>query len=93
MTTTAGFPPSAKINFPGPIGTKRRRMRSGGGNVSVGSSQNHNNANHPQLSLEDLDELSADGKTTQTSNCKGATTIPLFLKSKWSRRTGFDVKA
>ena len=82
--TNSGFN-TPKINFPGPIGTKRRRMRSGGGNVSTG--QNQNNSNQPQqLLLEDLDELSADGKTTQTSNCKGATTIPLFLKSKFLPR-------
>jgi hypothetical protein len=67
---------ATKLGFPGPIGTKRRRMRSGGGNVST------QGANQPELHLEDLDELSADGKTTQTTSCKGVTTIPLFLKSK-----------
>jgi hypothetical protein len=30
MATSAEPAPSGKFNFPGPIGTKRRRMRSGG---------------------------------------------------------------
>lgn len=57
-----------KINFPNMLGTKRRRMRSGG-NVSTAS----NNA--PKKSSLD------DEKLAETSQCKGANTIPIFLKS------------
>ena len=62
-----------KLNFPGPIGTKRRRMRSGG-NVSTGS-------NNTSKRLDEVENIS-EQTTTQTSKCKGATTIPIFLKSK-----------
>ena len=35
------------------------------------------------VGLEDLEEDEAgNGKTATTSKCKGATTIPIFLKSK-----------
>jgi hypothetical protein len=66
------------MNFPGPIGTKRRRMRSGG-NVSTMSSYS---------SIPETVGNISEEKTTQTSKCKGATTIPIFLKSKFdsSRR-------
>ena len=60
-----------KMNFPGPLGSKRRRMRSGG---NVSSQKN----NVPPQDVENVSEQ----KTTQTSNCKGASTIPIFLKSK-----------
>jgi hypothetical protein len=77
-TSSSGFLPTLnKMNFPGPVGSKRRRMRSGG---TVSTSNNDG----PDLTLEDMDEISVDGKTTQTSKCKGATTIPLFLKSKFN---------
>ena len=62
-----------KLNFPGPIGTKRRRMRSGG-NVSTAS---HNTPKQ----FDEVENIS-EQKVTQTSKCKGATTIPIFLKSK-----------
>jgi hypothetical protein len=77
MATTAEPAPSAKFNFPGPIGTKRRRMRSGG-NVSTMS-----NNTSKSKSLDDDDDDDGEPKTTQTSKCKGATTIPIFLKSKY----------
>ena len=70
MATTAGF------KFPGPIGTKRRRMRSGG-NVSTMSN------NEPVVTLAEADDVGE--KIVQTSKCKGATTIPIFLKSKFTR--------
>ena len=60
---------ASKINFPNMLGTKRRRMRSGG-NVSTATN------NTPKKS--DL----GDEKTAETSRCKGANTIPIFLKSK-----------
>lgn len=59
--------PNGKINFPNMLGTKRRRMRSGG-NVST-------TANNTPKSV-------SDEKTAETSRCKGANTIPIFLKSK-----------
>jgi hypothetical protein len=78
MTTTAAEPAlSEKFSFPGPIGTKRRRMRSGG-NVSTMS----NNTSKSKYA-GDEDEDDSEPKTTQTSKCKGATTIPIFLKSKY----------
>lgn len=59
------------MSFPGPVGTKRRRMRSTG--AAVGKT-----AGDDSSVLDDDDE-----KVTQTSKCKGVTTIPIFLKSKW----------
>ena len=73
MSTLADPQNPQKLNFPGPIGTKRRRMRSGGG-VSTAT----NNAPKQFDEVENISEQ----KTTQTSKCKGATTIPIFLKSK-----------
>lgn len=75
MATTADPVPTGKFNFPGPIGTKRRRMRSGG-NVSTATN------NVPKKGSSILDDDDDDPKTAQTSKCKGATTIPIFLKSK-----------
>ena len=69
---------AGKINFPGMVGTKRRRMRSGG-NVSTASN------NVPKASTTESlssDEDEDEEKTTQTSKCKGTSTIPIFLKSK-----------
>jgi hypothetical protein len=77
MATVAEPAPSGKFNFPGPIGTKRRRMRSGG-NVSTLS-----NNTTKSKSTADVDDEDSEPKTTQTSKCKGATTIPIFLKSKY----------
>ena len=61
------------FKFPGPVGTKRRRMRSGG-NVSTLSN------NEPVVTLAEADDVGE--KIVQTSKCKGSTTIPIFLKSK-----------
>lgn len=70
------------MNFPGPLGTKRRRMRSGG-NVSTVSNKkkNDNDDDAPQMDNDEVGDIAAE-KVTQTSKCKGATTIPIFLKSK-----------
>jgi hypothetical protein len=65
-----------KINFAGMVGAKRRRMRSGG-NVSTLA----NNAPKHDIDYSAMDDDDEE-KTTQTSKCKGATTIPIFLKSK-----------
>lgn len=74
MATTAS--PSnmttPKLNFPGPVGTKRRRMRSGGGVSTL--------TNNNPKTIEDIED---EEKQAQTSKCKGATTIPIFLKSKF----------
>mmetsp|Transcript_13037 Transcript_13037/g.28561 ORF Transcript_13037/g.28561 Transcript_13037/m.28561 type:complete len:511 (+) Transcript_13037:144-1676(+) len=81
-----------KFNFPGPVGTKRRRMRSGG-NVSTLSnnaasvpSSNLGPPNglteEPQIvTLAEADDVGE--KVVQTSKCKGATTIPIFLKKTY----------
>lgn len=60
-----------KMKFPGPLGSKRRRMRSGGGVSTL----TNNTAR-----IEDTPNVSEE-KMAQTSKCKGATTIPIFLKS------------
>lgn len=60
--------------FPGPIGTKRRRMRSGG-NVSTLSN------NSPTPSEHGGDSTADGASAPPTAKCK-ATTIPIFLKSK-----------
>lgn len=68
MATTTSPP---KIGgFPGPLGTKRRRMRSGG-NVSTMSNNSPKSAG--------MDE---DDPKPPSAKCK-ATSIPIFLKSKW----------
>jgi hypothetical protein len=68
MATVAS---NGKITFPNMLGTKRRRMRSGG-NVSTQTN------NTPKVVSNDDEE-----KTAETSRCKGANTIPIFLKSKF----------
>mmetsp|Transcript_9156 Transcript_9156/g.14077 ORF Transcript_9156/g.14077 Transcript_9156/m.14077 type:complete len:426 (+) Transcript_9156:185-1462(+) len=60
---------NGKINFPNMLGTKRRRMRSGG-NVSTATN------NTPKGNID-------DEKTAETSRCKGANTIPIFLKKTY----------
>lgn len=81
-------PQPGKINFAGMVGAKRRRMRSGG-NVSTlpGPVANNNNNNNPAKNDPDMSLDSDEEKTAQTSKCKGATTIPIFLKSKLSPLT------
>eukprot|EP00977_Amphora_coffeiformis_P009327 scaffold2120_cov169-Amphora_coffeaeformis.AAC.9 len=64
---------NGSFKFPGPVGSKRRRMRSGG-NVSTQSN------NEPVVTLAEADDVGE--MIVQTSKCKGATTIPIFLKSK-----------
>ena len=98
---------NTKLTFPGPIGSKRRRMRSGG-NVSTVTNNGvvttiggaagggpptssiittttttPSSDPTPPMGKSPLDENSniSEEKTTQTSKCKGATTIPIFLKS------------
>lgn len=80
------FNEGGKVNFPGPIGTKRRRMRSGGNvstvtNNGVPSTVTTTNASSAASTSKPEENVSEE-KTTQTSKCKGATTIPIFLKSK-----------
>jgi hypothetical protein len=69
-----------KLNFPGPIGTKRRRMRSGG-NVSTIT---NNEVPASVTTTSKPEENVSEEKTAQTSKCKGATTIPIFLKSTYN---------
>jgi hypothetical protein len=86
MMTTAGFSPAANnMTFPGPIATKRRRMRSGGNVSSATNNVAKGRPDSPESPLPDDEMSSDDQKTTQTSKCKGATTIPIFLKSKFVR--------
>lgn len=63
------------MTFPGPIGTKRRRLRSGGGVSTL----TNNNVPRPQPPAVD----SGAEPEAKDKKCKGATTIPIFLKSKW----------
>jgi hypothetical protein len=70
-------------------------MRSGGGNVSVTLSGNDAAYNtNGMFSSQDMSSSSpppegdeeenvSEQKTTQTSKCKNATTIPIFLKSEY----------
>lgn len=81
MTSQVAPPQPGKINFAGMVGAKRRRMRSGG-NVSTLT----NNA-AKDTGVNGMDEE----KTAQTSKCKGATTIPIFLKSKSTVRCFRDL--
>ena len=72
LTSLEVSPTPGKIKFVEMVGAKRRRM-SGGNSSKASDSQN-------ELGMETED----DEKTTQTSKCKGATTIPIFLKSEYS---------
>ena len=86
MTNAMTAKEPGKINAAGMVGAKRRRMRSGG-NVSTLT-----NNSPPKAAAEtvvddddDDDEDDEEEKTVQTSKCKGATTIPIFLKSEYCR--------
>jgi hypothetical protein len=84
MATTLAGPQLEKINFAGMVGPKRRRMRSGG---NVSTLTNNVPKGGVESIEEDEDDRDGDGdgddeKTTQTSKCKGSTTIPIFLKSE-----------
>lgn len=89
------------LNFPGPLSTKRRRMRSGGAATNITNNGNATTtaekdplepstpsasaAAQSQATTMNDDENISEQKTTQTSKCKGATTIPIFLKSKFKQ--------
>eukprot|EP00934_Nitzschia_sp_Nitz4_P004660 Nitzschia sp. Nitz4//scaffold2_size372955//256108//257823//NITZ4_000450-RA/size372955-processed-gene-0.440-mRNA-1//1//CDS//3329546859//4650//frame0 len=101
---TGQLPPvqPARINFAGMVGAKRRRMRSGG-NVSTltnnSSNNNAGNMNPPRsepdpaiMEDDDDDDNDDDEKTAQTSKCKGATTIPIFLKKTYKMIDTCDEK-
>ena len=80
MTSQIVPPQSGKINFAGMVGAKRRRMRSGG---NVSTLTNNVPKNDTEFDpMDDDEDDDDDEKTAQTSKCKGATTIPIFLKSK-----------
>mmetsp|Transcript_8701 Transcript_8701/g.13885 ORF Transcript_8701/g.13885 Transcript_8701/m.13885 type:complete len:465 (-) Transcript_8701:361-1755(-) len=73
-------PPPGKINFAGMVGAKRRRMRSGG---NVSTLTNNGPKNSDAQPPVDTSMMEDDEKTAQTSKCKGATTIPIFLKKTY----------
>jgi len=80
-------PANGKFNFPNALGSKRRRMRSGGG-VSTATN------NTPKGGTSPLDKVTnpSEEQTTQTSRCKGATTIPIFLKKTYKMIDTCDPK-
>jgi len=83
ITTTMSStlpPPPGKINFAGMVGAKRRRMRSGG---NVSTLTNNGPKNSDAQPPVDTSMMEDDEKTAQTSKCKGATTIPIFLKKTY----------
>jgi hypothetical protein len=72
QSTMAPNPQNPTINFPNHLkGSKRRRMRSGG-NVAV------HTKSEPKGSEDSMDE-----KPESSAKCKGATAIPIFLKSEY----------
>jgi hypothetical protein len=80
MTSSVTPPQPGKLSFAGMAGAKRRRMRSGG-NASSAANKAPKQQPEPEDDPDMLDD-DDDEKTAQTSKCKGATTIPIFLKSK-----------
>lgn len=70
MASVSGPSVSGKLTFPGPIGAKRRRMRSGGNASTVTN-------NSPGITDGSESEPKTSGK------CKGGTTIPIFLKKTY----------
>jgi hypothetical protein len=83
MTNAMTTKEPGKMNFAGIVGAKRRRMRSGG-NVSTLTNNSPPKAAETVMDDDDDDDDDDDEeeKTVQTSKCKGATTIPIFLKSE-----------
>ena len=73
----------AKSPFAAMVGAKRRRMKSGGNASTIAS-----NTKKEEPDLSDIDD--DDEMNTQTSKCKGATTIPIFLKSKSSVKNKYS---
>ena len=81
--------PPPPTSFSGLVGAKRRRMRSGGNvstlppssSSSAPASKTGLNGSAAELGAEPS-PMDPDEKVAQTSKCKGATTIPIFLKSK-----------
>lgn len=78
MTDTTASPKSEKIGFPGMVGAKRKRTSSGD-NVSP-SSDKAPKSSSPQAAgtMKHGEEKKAQG-----AKCKGATTIPIFLKKTY----------
>jgi len=76
MSTVA----APKLNFPGPIGTKRRRMRSGGNVSTITNNAPAQASLAPSLEDDDEDDMN-DSKAG--GKCKGVTTIPIFLKKTY----------
>jgi len=78
MTDTTASPKSEKIGLPGMVGAKRKRTSSGG-NVSP-SSDKAPKSSSPQAAgtMKHGEEKKAQG-----AKCKGATTIPIFLKKTY----------
>ncbi|KAL3906122.1 MAG: hypothetical protein SGILL_009400 [Bacillariaceae sp.] len=79
MSSTIVPPPNGKVNFSGIVGAKRRRMRSGGNVSTLNNNSPLKNDAGGALVIEEGDTE----KTAQTSKCKGATTIPIFLKKTY----------
>lgn len=80
----------SKIDFAGLAGpAKRRRMRSGGGVSTLSNNSPKNGsiaAANPMSSSEvlaTLEDGNAAGHTQTSKGCKGATTIPIFLKKTY----------
>lgn len=71
----------AKINLPGMSGAKRHRAN------SSSESQSTDNTGAQLDNGDDILDDESEEKTAQTSKCKGATTIPIFLKSKLNPST------
>ena len=73
---------TSQMQFPASLQGKRRRMRSGN-NVSTLTNNEPRppSDNEPVVTLAEADDVGE--KIVQTSKCKGATTIPIFLKSEF----------
>jgi hypothetical protein len=82
MTSQSVPAQAGKINFAGMVGAKRRRMRSGGNVSTLTNNVPKNDTDFDPIDDDDDDDDDDDEKMAQTSKCKGATTIPIFLKSK-----------
>mmetsp|Transcript_51019 Transcript_51019/g.123028 ORF Transcript_51019/g.123028 Transcript_51019/m.123028 type:complete len:106 (+) Transcript_51019:104-421(+) len=89
--------PPPPTGFSGLVGAKRRRMRSGGNvstlppssSSSASASKTGLNGSAAELGAAEPSPMDPDEKVAQTSKCKGATTIPIFLKSKYLDRKNY----
>jgi len=86
MATTVDLTPPGKFSLFSTVGAKRRRIHSAAPVPTTSMNtwnQNEQNGSPPPLLVEEESSDMSEEKTRQTSKCKGATPIPIFLKKTY----------